>query len=150
MQNTYSFWLKHSIVFIQICRTQNTYLLLLRLVGSWFFLKLILIIFCNFVYLWSIQIFELTRNSEKMDISEISSSLEHIPLPPDQKKAILQLIDAKINNDMKEVIAKLNELEGKLEVKIQMTNDKLSNEIKIVYWVIGIAMAVIMFVVARK
>jgi hypothetical protein len=34
----------------------------------------------------------------------------------------LQLIDAKINNDMKDVIAKLNEL----EVKIQMTNDKLS------------------------
>ena len=59
---------------------------------------------------------------------------------------MLQLIDAKINNDMKEVIAKLNEL----EVKIQMTNDKLSNEIKIVYWVIGIAMAIIMFVVARK
>jgi hypothetical protein len=81
-----------------------------------------------------------------MNISELSSSLENIPLPPDQKKAILQLIDAKINNDMKEVIAKLNEL----EVKIQMTNDKLSNEIKIVYWVIGIAMAVIMFVVARK
>ena len=85
-----------------------------------------------------------------MNISEVSSSLEKIPLPQDQKKAILQLIDAKINNDMKEVIAKLNELEGKLEVKIQMTNDKLSNEIKIVYWVIGIAMAVIMFVVARK
>ena len=81
-----------------------------------------------------------------MNISEVSSSLENIPLPPDQKKAILQLIDAKINNDMKEVIAKLNEL----EVKIQMTNDKLSNEIKIVYWVIGIAMAIIMFVVARK
>ena len=51
---------------------------------------------------------------------------------------------------MKEVIAKLNELEGKLEVKMQMTHDKLSNEIKIVYWVIGIAMAVIMFVVVRK
>lgn len=92
-----------------------------------------------------------------MNISEVSSSLENIPLPPDQKKAILLLIDAKINNDMKEVIAKLNELESKLEVKIQMTNDKLqvthdklSNEIKIVYWVIGIAMAVILFVVARK
>ena len=46
---------------------------------------------------------------------------------------ILPGIDAKINNDMKEVIAKLNELEGKLEVKIQMTNDKLSNEIRIPY-----------------
>jgi len=81
-----------------------------------------------------------------MNLSEISSGLENISLPPDQKKAILQLIDAKINSDMKEVIVKLNEL----EVKIQMTHDKLSNEIKIVYWVIGIAMAVILFVVARK
>lgn len=51
---------------------------------------------------------------------------------------------------MKEVIARMNELESKLEVKIQMTHDKLSNEIKIVYWVIGIAMAVILFVVAKK
>ena len=71
-------------------------------------------------------------------------------MPPDQKEAILQLIDAKINSDMKEVIARMNELESKLEVKIQMTHDKLSNEIKIVYWVIGIAMAVILFVVAKK
>jgi len=118
--------------------------------GELAFLKFILIIFCKFVSLRSVQIFELTGNSEKMNISEVSSSLENIRLPPDQMKAILQLIDAKINNDMKEVIAKLNELEGKLEVKIQMTNDKLSNEIKIVYWVIGIAMAIIMFVVAKK
>jgi len=92
-----------------------------------------------------------------MNISELSSNLENIPLPPDQKKAILQLIDEKINNDMKEVIAKLNEMEEKLDLRIQMTNeklqvihDKLSNEIKIVYWGIGIAMAVILFVVARK
>jgi copper chaperone CopZ len=121
----------------------------MHFMGAVFF-KFILIIFGKFASFRSIQIFELTGNSEKMNISEVSSSLENIPLPPDQKKAILALIDAKINNDMKEVIAKLNELEGKLEVKIQMTNDKLSNEIKIVYWVIGIAMAVIMFVVARK
>jgi hypothetical protein len=85
-----------------------------------------------------------------MNLSEVSSSLENISLPPDQKEAILQLIDAKINSDMKEVIARMNELESKLEVKIQMTHDKLSNEIKIVYWVIGIAMAVILFVVAKK
>jgi len=122
----------------------------LILPGQAYFFNLSLYYFGKFVLFWSVQIFELTGNSEKMNISEVSSSLENIPLPPDQKKAILQLIDAKINNDMKEVIAKLNELEGKLEVKIQMTNDKLSNEIKIVYWVIGIAMAVIMFVVARK
>ncbi len=114
------------------------------------FFEFIFTDFTKFVLFRSVQIFESTGNSEKMNISEVSSSLENIPLPPDQKKAILQLIDAKINNDMKEVIAKLNEMEGKLEVKMQAINDRLSNEIKIVYWVIGIAMTVIMFVVARK
>ena len=64
-----------------------------HLMASWLFLIFILIIFCKFVSLRSVQIFELTGNSEKMNISEVSSSLENIPLPPDQKKAILQLID---------------------------------------------------------
>jgi hypothetical protein len=81
-----------------------------------------------------------------MDISEINSGLERVSLPADQKKAILQLIDAKINQDMKEVISEIRQLEA----KIQMTQDMVKNEIKTVYWVIGIAMAVILFVVARK
>ncbi len=81
-----------------------------------------------------------------MNLSEVSDNLERIPLPADQKKAMLHLIDAKIDNDMKEVIAELKHLES----KIQMTHDKLSNEIKIVYWVIGIAMAVMVFIVAKK
>jgi hypothetical protein len=81
-----------------------------------------------------------------MDISEVDNRLEIISLPADQKKAILQLTDAKINQDMKEVISEIRQL----ETKIQMTQEKHSNEIKTVYWVIGIAMAVILFVVARK
>jgi len=81
-----------------------------------------------------------------MNISDVSSNLEKIPLPPDQKTAMLQLIDGKINNDMKEVIAEIRQLEK----QIQLIHDKLSNEIKVVYWVVGIAMAVILFVVARK
>jgi hypothetical protein len=81
-----------------------------------------------------------------MDISEVSNGLEIISLPADQKKAILHLIDAKINQDMKELIAEIRQL----ETKIQMTQEKHSNEIKTVYWVIGIAMAVMIFVVARK
>ena len=85
-----------------------------------------------------------------MNISEVNDGVEKISLPSENKKAILQLIDAKINNDMKEVIAKLNELESKMEVKFQMMNDKFSNEIKIVYWVIGIAMAIMLFVVGKK
>ena len=85
-----------------------------------------------------------------MDISEVNSGLEEMALPPDQKKGMLRLIDVKINNDMKEVIAKIDQVEKQLETKIQATQEKHSNEIKTVYWVIGIAMAVILFVVARK
>lgn len=81
-----------------------------------------------------------------MNIAEVNDTLNHISLAQDQKKALLQLIDAKINNDMKEVIAEIK----KLEDKIQMNHDKHSNEMKIVYWVIGIAMAVMFFVYARK
>lgn len=82
----------------------------------------------------------------RMNISEVSEGIEKVSLPSDQKKAILQLIDAKINDDMKEVIAKMEQLDS----KIQMVHDKLSNEIKVVYWVVGIAMAIILFVVAKK
>ena len=81
-----------------------------------------------------------------MELSEVSNSLDSILLPADQKKAILKVIDFKLDNDMKEVISELRQLEA----KIQMTHEKLSNEIKVVYWVIGIAMAVMLFVVARK
>jgi hypothetical protein len=90
------------------------------------------------------------RKGGDMDISEVNSGLEKVSLPGEQKRAILQLIDVKINNDMKEVIAKMDQVEKQLETKIQMTQEKHSNEIKTVYWVIGIAMAVILFVVARK
>jgi hypothetical protein len=88
-----------------------------------------------------------------MNIPEVNDRLEGIALPADQKRAIVQLTDTKINDDMKEVIAEIRQLEDKIIItqdKIQMIHDKLSNEIKIVYWVIGIAMAVILFVVARK
>jgi hypothetical protein len=74
-----------------------------------------------------------------MDISDVSGDLESLVLPSNQKKAMLHLIDSKINNDMKEVIAEIRQLES-----------KLTNEIKVVYWVIGIAMGIILFVVARK
>ena len=74
-----------------------------------------------------------------MDISDVSGDLESLVLPSNQKKAMLHLLDSKINNDMKEVIAEIRQLES-----------KLSNEIKVVYWVIGIAMGIILFVVARK
>ncbi|HVU95344.1 MAG TPA: hypothetical protein VHE34_08975 [Puia sp.] len=92
-----------------------------------------------------------------MELSDVNCSLDNISLPVDQRKAILKLIDVKVNNDMREVIAEMKQIEARLEAKIQMTNDKiqmvhdkLSNEIKTVYWVVGIAMTVMIFVVSRK
>jgi uncharacterized protein Yka (UPF0111/DUF47 family) len=92
-----------------------------------------------------------------MELSDVTSSLEGISLPAHQKKAVLQLIDAKINNDMREVIAEIKRLESKIDMvqqklddKIQMVHDKLSNEIKTIYWVIGIAMTVLLFMISRK
>ncbi|HEV2483058.1 MAG TPA: hypothetical protein VGS79_25510 [Puia sp.] len=95
-----------------------------------------------------------------MKISEVNDSLENIDLPATQKKGILQVIDAKISNDMKEVIGEIRQLEGKIVIledkvqmvhdKIQLVHDKLSNEIKTMYWVIGIAMTIMLFLVARK
>ena len=95
-----------------------------------------------------------------MELTEVSSSLDNISLPGDQKKAILQLIDVKINNDMREVIAEIRKLEAKMDLmqdkiqithdKIQMVHDKLSNEIKVMYWVIGIAMTIMIFIASRK
>lgn len=41
------------------------------------------------------------ENIRRMDISEVNDILEKIALPGGHKKAILQLIDTKINNDMK-------------------------------------------------
>jgi hypothetical protein len=109
--------------------------------------------YCVFCFVNLQQIAIEGRKGGGIDISEINNRLEIIFLPADQKKAILLLIDAKINQDMKEVISEIRLLENKIQLteeKIQMTQEKLSNEIKTVYWVIGIAMAVILFVVARK
>ena len=51
------------------------------------------------------------------------------------------------------MIAEIKQLEAKIQMtndKIQMVHDKLSSEIKTVYWVVGIAMTVILFVVSKK
>ena len=99
-----------------------------------------------------------------MNLLEVNDSLESIELPGKQKKGILQVIDTKISNDMKEYIAEIRQFERVMEArfqiledkiqmvdaKIQMVHDKLSNEIKTVYWVIGIAYALLLFVLSRK
>lgn len=95
-----------------------------------------------------------------MDLSEVNNGLENLDLADDEKKAILQLIDLKINNDMKEFFAAVRHLENKIEMnqqvlgeKIDMVHDKLSSENKVGYWVIGIVVILMTFVftmVAKK
>jgi len=58
---------------------------------------------------------------------------------------------------MREVIAEIRRLEAKIDMfdkkfedKFQMVHDKLSNEIKTIYWVIGIAMTIMLFLISRK
>lgn len=92
-----------------------------------------------------------------MNISDVNDSLAEMTLPGDQKKAWLRLIDTKIYNDMKEFVTEIRQFEKMMEVrfqavedKIQMVHDKLSNEIKVLYWVIGIAWVIMLFVIARK
>ena len=62
-------------------------------------------------------------------------------LPENQRKAILELIDTKINNDMKEVIHAVEALgirfdELKMSTALQLSQVKES--IRILYWVLGI------------
>jgi hypothetical protein len=75
-----------------------------------------------------------------MQLKELKDNLDK--LPKEQAEAILNIIEHKTNDDMREVISEIRKLETKLE--------SAKNEIKIVYWVIGIAMAVIVYLVARK
>ncbi len=63
-----------------------------------------------------------------------------------QRDAILNLIDTKIETDMKEVIAKIESQNQKFDMQTQ----SLKNEIKIVYWVIGIAMTILLAIIALK
>ena len=62
-------------------------------------------------------------------------------LPENQRKAILELIDTKTNNDMKEVIRAVEALgirfdELKMSTALQLSEMKES--IRILYWILGI------------
>ena len=47
---------------------------------------------------------------------------------------------------MQEVITEIRRLED----KIQLVHDKLSNEIKTLYWIIGFSTTIMLFMIARK
>ena len=92
-----------------------------------------------------------------MDLSDVNDGLEEMALPAETKKAMLQLMDAKINNDMKEFIGEIRRLESKMDVnadklsnEIKLVDSKLGNENKVIYWVVGVAMAIMVILAAVK
>jgi hypothetical protein len=74
-----------------------------------------------------------------MNLEDVNESLFEVDLEPEQKKAILQLIDLKINSDMKEIIS-----------EIRAQNNKFDSKINTMIWVIGIAMTIMLAIIALK
>lgn len=60
-------------------------------------------------------------------------------LPAEQRTAILKLIDLKTEQDMKEVINSIKHLENKFENK----TNSIENQIKMLFWALGIIITLI-------
>ena len=74
-----------------------------------------------------------------MNLKDVQENLVELGFETSQQKAILDLIDTKINNDMKEVISEIRRLEDKMDTKFGATDTKFS----ILIWAIGILIALI-------
>lgn len=71
-----------------------------------------------------------------MELHEINKIIKS--LPEKHKDAILKLIDIKTNEDMKEVIQTIKHLENRVD-----------NQIKIILWVLGIIITLIVSVILK-
>ncbi len=73
---------------------------------------------------------------------ELSNIAEHLKnLPDEHKNAILQLIDIKVSNDMKEVIAELKATREVLEHRLSTTN----RIVTIAFTVLGLLIGLLKF-----
>ena len=84
---------------------------------------------------------QLKTNNSKLSKVNLSDLTIIQQLPENQRKAILELIDTKTNNDMKEVIRAVEALgirfdELKMSTALQLSQMKES--IRILYWILGI------------
>jgi len=68
-----------------------------------------------------------------MDLQGIQENLDELGFEKAKQKAVLNLIDVKINNDMKEVISEIKRLEDKQDTKFSM-----------LMWAMGILIALIL------
>jgi predicted nucleic acid-binding Zn ribbon protein len=65
-----------------------------------------------------------------MKATEIHQSIEKLKIDAETKKGLLEIIDIKIENDMKEVLNEIKRLEDKQDTKFSM-----------LIWAMGILMA---------
>ncbi|WP_146037474.1 hypothetical protein [Bacteroidetes bacterium endosymbiont of Geopemphigus sp.] len=76
----------------------------------------------------------------------MNEKLNKIELKNKTKLAIIDLIDEKVESDMEKVLNRIDMLSSEFKTE----NQSLKNEIKIMYWVIGISIAIIGLRIALK
>lgn len=67
-----------------------------------------------------------------MKLSDINEQLDNANFKKEQKKAILALIDIKVENEMEKVLSRFDRIEERLE-----------SNIKTFIWVVGVAFAIV-------
>ena len=89
-----------------------------------------------------------------MELHEINKIIKS--LPEKHKDAILKLIDIKTNEDMREVIQTIKHLENRvdsqikhLENRVDSQISRVDSQIKIILWVLGIIITLIVSVILK-
>tara|TARA_A100000171_G_C2135617_1_gene149951 strand:- start:1890 stop:2126 length:237 start_codon:yes stop_codon:yes gene_type:complete len=67
-----------------------------------------------------------------MNLSDINEQLDKADFKMEKKKAILALIDIKVENEMEKVLSRFDRIEERLE-----------SNIKTFIWVVGVAFAIV-------
>ena len=86
-------------------------------------------------------------------LHNINQQISSIKADDETKNAILQLIDLKTDNDMKEILTKMDGFNQRMEnIKTEMQAEMKSfnKEIKILYWVIGAGVALLTIIISLK
>ena len=63
-------------------------------------------------------------------------------------KKLLKLIDLKTENDMKEVISKMDNMFAKIDARFEHVEATIETKMTTIYWVIGVASAVLTLVLS--
>ncbi len=79
-----------------------------------------------------------------MKLEEVQQAIQKTGLQPEQAQALLSLIDAKIENDMKEVLTEIRNVNTTLSTEMKRLEDKVDTKFNMVIWVMGILMALML------